>query len=86
MTGSTEKFEGMEEHNDEVTKAAVKYRKARDTRMDMNRKEADRKSELIEQMKKHELTVYEDSDENLLVELTEIEVNVKVKKLETEED
>lgn len=75
---------GTEEHHEDVTNAAVRYRKKRDARLQLNREEADAKQTLIDTMLAHDLKVYEDSGQDLRVEIEPGDVNVKVKKLDVE--
>lgn len=69
----------------EITKAAEAYVEVRDPRMDLTRKEHDKKGELIQLMKKHGLTSYRDDD--LSIELIPGKDTLKVKVgAEPEED
>lgn len=74
----------------EIDKAAEAFRAARDTRMSHTKKEKERKLALIEVVKKHGLKsyVYEDEDgEEFAVEYAaDQKENVKVRKLEHDDD
>lgn len=72
----------------DVDEAAEAYVEVRDKRMALTKKEAEKKSALIEVMKKHNLTAYEDldADPQLLVTVIEGKVDVKVKALGEEEE
>ena len=69
----------------DVTKAAEAYRRARDSRMEATELEVSERRILLEKMREHDLTVYEDRDLNIRVEVIEGEAKVKVKQLESEE-
>jgi len=67
----------------EVEEAAEAYREVRDERMELTRKEKLKKFELLAVMKAHKIKKYkydDDSGEELLVELSEKEPDVSVKK------
>ena len=62
-----------------VESQAIAYRKARDERMALTKAEVLERAKLIEQMKKHEVTVYKfDDDENEEITVS-LETNEKVK-------
>lgn len=67
----------------EVTKAAVEYRKVRDARMKLTKKEVDAKKKLLEVLDKHEIKdAYRDEDEDILVKRKKpSKPDVQVKKL-----
>lgn len=72
----------------EVDAAAEEYVEIRDKRMKLTVEEKERKEKLIAVMQQHKLTFYEDleSDPPLQVWLVNGEVNVKVKKLNGDEE
>lgn len=67
-------------HHDDVTAAAVTYRKVRDKRMSLTEAEGKAKADLLVAMKKHNLEVYVDADEELKVELVSEAETVRVKR------
>jgi len=80
-----QRLPGLEvEHHEDVTKAAKIYVAARDERAELTEREDKVRGFLLEKMRKHKLTVYEDEDANVRVEVTEGKTKVKVKRLEEE--
>ena len=69
---------GVDQVNSELTKLAEQYVEKRDQRMDLLKKEVEKKNDLITMMQALKLTEYHDEEANLTISLKN-EVKIKVK-------
>jgi len=69
---------GVDQVNSELTKLAEQYVEKRDQRLDVLKKEVEKKNDLITMMQALKLTEYHDEEANLTISLKN-EVKIKVK-------
>lgn len=83
----TKELPGMEgTHDEQLSKAATRYVKARDARVVALAKEIEVKKEIIDRMHELRLDVYRDTDEELTIELKTAKESIKVKFGDQEND
>jgi len=87
MAPKQQRLPGQESaHHKDITKAAEKYVEVRDQRMDLTRQETEQRDNLLTAMRKHKLSMYEDDNAGLEVQVIEPAAKVKVRRIDEDGD